>query len=281
MDGERRIKVLILGFGVLGAALARRHGARYDFRGIKRTPIPSPPCPLYFMPIQDPRVLDHVAWADHLVFCPAAPSSDLDSYRETYLDNMAALIAGMTERGLSPRSTILISSTGVYPDSMEELIDETCNPVVESERQEILLQTERALIESGQPWVVFRCGGLYGEGRGRFRERLAEGLITTAMLSRQFVHFIHVQDVCDAVDLAMRRRVTGEIFNLVDDSTIRRVDFYRFLSELYGIPIRDGGPPPAASHDRRISNVKAKSTLHLTLSFPHIADALQAELSHR
>lgn len=275
MDADRRLKVLILGFGALGAALVRRHGSRYEFRGIKRTPIPSPPCPLVYLPIQDERVLEHVAWADHLVFCPAASSSDIETYRETYLDNMAALVAGMIEKRLSPRSIILISSTGVYPDSVEELIDESCTPKIETERQEILLQTERALIESGLSWAIFRCGGLYGEGRDHFRERLADGRITTAMLSPQFIHFIHLHDVCDAIDLAMSRRVTGEIFNLVDDSQIRRVDFYRFLSSLYGLPIPEGGPPPGAPLDRCISNAKAKSTLGLKLSSPRITEYLQ------
>jgi nucleoside-diphosphate-sugar epimerase len=97
------------------------------------------------------------------------------------------------------------------------------------------------------------------------------------MLSRQFVHFIHVNDVCDAIDLAIRRNVTGEIFNLVDDSQIRRAEFYRFVSSLYRLPIPDGGPPPEIVRDRLISNAKAKSRLGLTLSSPRIADYLQKE----
>ena len=44
-------KILILGLGVLGRALARRRGARYEFRGIKRTPIASAPCPVVLMSI--------------------------------------------------------------------------------------------------------------------------------------------------------------------------------------------------------------------------------------
>ncbi len=273
MDGKT--KVLILGFGTLGRALARRHGERYEFRGIKRTTIASAPCPVFLVPIADSGIVDHLAWAEHLVFCPAASSSDLEAYRATYLDNMVSIAARMVEHRISPRSVILISSTGVYPDSMEEFIDETHEPVVETERQEILLNTERALIDSGLPYVVLRCGGLYGEGRGTFRERLAEGAITSAMLSRQFVHFIHRDDVCDAIDLAIRRNVTGEIFNLVDDSQIRRVEFYRFLSSLYGLPIPDGGPAPEVARDRLISNAKAKSQLGLTLSSPRITDYLQ------
>ncbi|MBI3606727.1 MAG: NAD-dependent epimerase/dehydratase family protein [Nitrospirae bacterium] len=270
-----KTKILILGFGALGRALAHRHGAHYEFRGIKRTPLASAPCPVLLMPIMDAGIVDSLAWADHVVFCPAASTSDLEAYRATYLDNMVSIIARMAERRITPRSVILISSTGVYPESMEEFIDETHEPVVKTERQEILLQTERALIDSGLPYVVLRCGGLYGEGRGDFLARLADGRITSAMLSGQFVHFIHVNDVCDAIDLAISRNVTGEIFNLVDDSQIRRAEFYRFLSSLYGLPIPDGGSPPEIVRDRLISNAKAKSQLGLTLSSPRITDYLQ------
>ena len=270
-------KILILGFGALGRALAKRHGPRYECRGIKRTPLASAPCPVVPMSISDAEIVDHLAWADHIVFCPAPSSSDLDAYRATYLDNMVSIIARMAEHRIRPRSILLISSTGVYPESMGEFIDETQRPEVETERQEILLQTERALIDSGLPYVVLRCGGLYGEGRGDFRARVADGRITSAMLSHQFVHFIHLNDVCDAVDLAIRRNVTGEIFNLVDDSEIRRADFYRFLSSLYGLPIPDGGSPPEMVRDRVISNAKAKSTLGLTLSSPRITDYLRKE----
>jgi nucleoside-diphosphate-sugar epimerase len=101
------------------------------------------------------------------------------------------------------------------------------------------------------------------------------------MLTSQYVHFIHLHDVCDAIDLAIRRNLTAAIFNLVDDSMIRRSDFYRFLSTLYGLPILDRGPAPETGHDRLISNAKAKRSLGLTLSSPRITDYLAATAAHR
>lgn len=271
-------KILVLGFGALGAALARCFGTRYEFRGIKRQPIASPPCPVYYMPIADPRLTEHLAWADHVVFCPAPSSSDTDLYRAIYLDNMLSLLSMVSEQRLTLCSLILISSTAVYPESADALIDETCEPVGDTERQAILLQTERALIDSGIPFIIFRCGGLYGTERDMYRTRLVEGRITSAALSRQYVHFIHLTDVCAAIDLAIRHNIRREIFNLVDDSDIRRVDFYRFLSSLYGIPIPEAGAPSSVLRDRRISNAKVKSQLGLTLASPRITDYLQTAM---
>lgn len=275
------IRVLILGFGALGDALARRHAARYDVRGVKRTPIEAPPCPVFFLPLDDDRTEAHLAWAEHLVFCPAAPASDPAAYRATYLDNMVALTRRLIERRITPRSIILISSTGVYPESVDQPIDENYQPAVESDRQDILLQTEHALMHSGLPYVIFRCAGLYGGGRDAFRDRLADGRINSTMLTSQYVHFIHRHDVCDAIDLAIRRNLIADIFNLVDDSMIRRNDLYRFLSTLYGLPILDRGPAPTTAHERRISNTKAKTRLGLTLSSPRITDYLAATVEHR
>jgi nucleoside-diphosphate-sugar epimerase len=275
------VRVLILGFGKLGDALVRRHADRYEFRGIKRTPIDAPPCPMFFMPLDDDRITEHLAWADHVVFCPAAPASDDGAYRATYLDNMAALTRRLHEHRIAPRSIILISSTGVYPESADQPITEDYQPAVESERQHILLQTEHALIRSGLPYVIFRCAGLYGGGRDAFRERLANGRINSTMLTNQYVHFIHLHDVCDAIDLAIRRNLTGEIYNLVDDSMTRRADFYRFLSTLYGLPILDRGPARATAHDRIITNTKAKTSLGLTLSSPSITEYLAATAARR
>jgi nucleoside-diphosphate-sugar epimerase len=276
-----KVRVLILGFGALGDALARRHAARYDFRGIKRTPVAAPPCPVFFMPLDDDRIEEHLAWADHVLFCPAAPASDRTAYRATYLDNMVALTRRLIEHRITPRSIIVISSTGVYPESVDEPIDETYQPVVESERQDILLQTEHALMHSGLPYVIFRCAGLYGGGRDAFRDRLADGRINSTMLTNQYVHFIHRHDVCDAIDLAIRRNLTADIFNLVDDSMIRRIDLYRFLSTLYGLPILDRGPAPETAHERLITNTKAKTSLGLTLSSPSITDYLAATVERR
>ncbi|MFZ5862852.1 MAG: NAD-dependent epimerase/dehydratase family protein [Nitrospirota bacterium] len=274
-------RVLILGFGTLGDALVRRHANRYEFRGVKRTPITAPPCPMFFLPLDDDRIAEHLAWAEHLVFCPAAPASDAAAYRATYVDNMATLTRRLIERRITPRSIILISSTGVYPESADEPIDENYQPPVESERQDILLQTEHALIQSGLPYVILRCAGLYGGGRDAFRERLADGRINSTMLTTQYVHFIHRHDVCDAIDLAIRRQLMADIFNLVDDSLIRRVDFYRFLSTLYGLPILDRGPAPTVAHERRITNTKAKTGLGLTLTSPNITEYLTASVAQR
>ncbi len=275
------VRMLILGFGALGDTLVRRHASRYAFRGIKRTPVEAPPCPVFFMPIDDDRIAEHLAWADHVLFCPAAPASDPAAYRATYVDNMVALTRRLIENRMTPRSIILISSTGVYPESVDEPIDESYQPVVESERQDILLQTEHALIQSGLPYVIFRCAGLYGGGRDAFRDRLADGRINSTMLTNQYVHFIHVHDVCDAIDLAIRRNLSADIFNLVDDSMIRRIDLYRFLSALYGLPILDRGPAPKTAHERLISNAKTKTSLGLTLSSPSITDYLAATAARR
>jgi nucleoside-diphosphate-sugar epimerase len=269
-------RILILGFGALGQTLVRYHADRYEFRGIKRSKIGNPPCSLFYQPIRSPELVDHLRWADHVVFCPAPAGDDAGLYRDVYLENMGFLVAQIQEKEIPTRSVLLIGSTGIYPNSEGPVWTEESPIHAETPRQEVLLQTEQGLIQSGIPYVIFRCGGLYGEGKGNFRERLAQGKITTAMMTRQYVHFIHLKDVCAAIDLAMEKGITGEVYNAVDDSEIRRVDFYRFLGKVFKIAIADGGPPRDDLPDRRISNAKIKTRLGLKFTYPKITGFLRS-----
>ena len=269
-------RILILGFGALGQALVRYRADRYEFRGIKRSKVGDPPCPLFYQPIRSPELVDHLRWADHVVFCPAPLGDDAGLYRDAYLENMGFLVAQIQEKEIPIRSVLLVGSTGIYPNSGSPIWAEESPIRGETPRQETLWQTEQGLIRSGIPYVIFRCGGLYGDGKGNFRERLAQGKITSAMMTRQYVHFIHRKDVCGATDLAIEKGIRGEIYNAVDDSEIRRVDFYRFLGDLFKMAVADGGPPQEGLPDRRISNAKIKTRLGLKFAYPKITDFLRS-----
>lgn len=268
--------ILVLGFGDLGQALVKYHGLQYQFRGVKRSWIEAAPCPLYYHPIQSPQLDDHLAWADHIVFSPAPSGDEEQLYQEVYLKNMQFLIDRLKDTDCSIRSMILIGSTGIYPQAGDEPWTESSPIHPETLRQETLGMTEKNLVESGFPYVIFRCAGLYGENKGRFKERLSQGRITTAMLTQQYVHFIHLRDVCGAIHTVVKDNIVNEIYNVLDDSHIRRKAFYSFLGELFNLPIAEGGPPQEALAERCISNQKIKTQLGFSFHYPKITDYLRA-----
>lgn len=276
-------RVLILGYGRLGRAFCRLYHAVHQIRGVKRTPLPpgvESPCEIICAPIGGEAAHPHLAWADVVIFCPASGreggrdrggrdrEQDTARYRETYLGNMEAITAWMGRASASPPVVILISSTGVYPRLAGVWSEERPIPV-ESPRQEVLLLTEQALIRSGAPFVILRCGGLYGEGRENFLWLGRKTELSSAELTEEPLSLVHQDDVCGVVNRVIESGVTREIFNVRDDSAFTRKTLYTMIAKRLGIPIVDRGPA-AVSADRQIPNDKLKQRLGYQFSRPPI-----------
>lgn len=283
-------RVLILGYGRLGQAFCRLYHTTYQIHGVKRTPLPpqsaqsDTPCDVVCLPIHSETLQPHLAWADVVVFCPASgreggregggreTEQDAARYRETYLGNMDAVLALMAMASIHPSVIVLVGSTGVYPRLPGGVWSEERPIPVETVRQEVLLLTEQALIRSGQPFVILRCGGLYGEGRENFfwlgrRKELPSTELTDEPLS-----LVHQDDVCGVIAQVIDEGVTREIFNVRDDSTLTRKTLYPMIAARFGVPIVDHGPAPVspALIDRRIPNGKLKTQLGYRFSRPPI-----------
>jgi nucleoside-diphosphate-sugar epimerase len=280
-------RVLILGYGRLGQAFCRLYHAAYAIRGIKRTPLPplpDAPCDVVCTPIHDAALQPHLAWADVVIFCPASGRNgggrdgerDAARYRETYLGNMQYLTALMMQASIhsgGPRVVILIGSTGVYPRSTGGVWSEERPIPIETPRQEVLLLTEQVLIRSGLPFVILRCGGLYGEGRDNLAWIGRRKELHSTELTDELLSLVHQDDVCGVIDRVIERGVSNEIFNVRDDSALTRKALYTLIAARAGVPILERGPAPAppvpsVPIDRRIPNDKLKTQLGYRFSRP-------------
>lgn len=256
--------ILILGYGRLGEVFARLYGARYTVRGVRRTPLAPAACELVLAPIQSERVASELAWADAVIFSPTSGSREAAAYRDTYLGNLSFALARLADRP-RPATVVLIGSTGIYPSRTPGSWSEERPILVEDARQETLLLTEHTLRRSNQSWVILRCGGLYDTtpvGGALVRR----GAVRTSELADQPVALVHREDVAGVIDRVLTTGIRGEIFNVVDDSELRRGDWYRWIARLRGLPVIEDGPPPPAV-ERRIPNSKLK--LRLDYRFRH------------
>jgi len=276
-------RVLVLGYGRLGRAFCRLYHSTYQIRGVKRTPIaPSAdsPCEVVCLPIRDDALRPHLAWADVVLFCPASGRSGVDReteqdsarYRETYLGNMESVTARLQEPGIRPPVVILVGSTGVYPRSIGGVWSEERSIPVDTPRQKVLLQTEQALIRSGLPYVILRCGGLYGEGRNPLAwiGRRAES--SGIERSDDPLSLVHQDDVCGVIDRVIATGVTNDIFNVRDDSLFTRGILAAMVAAHAAEPLADRAPAPApqAPPDRLIPNDKLKRRLAYRFSRPPV-----------
>lgn len=274
-------RVLILGYGRLGQAFCRLYGATYQIRGIKRSPLSGNPCEVVLLPIQCEALRPHLDWAEVVIFCPSSGrgggsrggESDFALYRETYLDNMEFVVKLMTHERTQPASLLLIGSTGVYPRLQGGVWSEDRAIPVESERQEVLLRTEEALIASGAPYVILRCGGLYGEGRDNFAWVRRKTAVLTSELTEEPLSLVHQDDVCGVIDRVIQRRVTNDIYNVRDDSAFSRKSLFGAIAARANIPVVQDGAPPPAIH-RHIPNARVKEHLGYQFHSPPITSFL-------
>lgn len=280
------LRVLILGYGRLGQAFCRLYRTKYQIRGIKRTPLtPSSdaPCEVVLLPIRSEALAPHLQWTEVIIFCPSTGrgggrdggrsggrggQSDFAHYRTTYLKNLEFVLDLIGRSRSSPRQVILIGSTGVYPQSQGGAWSEEQPIQVESPRQEVLLLTEQALIRSGVPAVILRCGGLYGEGRENFGWLRHKAALQSSEMTEEPIALVHQDDVCGVIDRVIERRVTGEIYNVRDDSTVSRKTLFGAIAARAGLAIIEDGTPPRVN--RQIPNAKVKDLLGYEFRRPQI-----------
>jgi len=126
---------------------------------------------------------------------------------------------------------VFVSSTSVYGNSVN-LIDESMEPVPESDSGKAILIAEKLVAASGIPYVILRFGGLAGPNRhpGRFfagRKDLTIG--------DQSVNFLHLDDAIGIITYMFEHKVASPCFNVVSPIHPNKRDFYIHLAKSIGL----------------------------------------------
>ncbi len=192
----------------------------------------------------------------------------------------------------SLRWVALLSTTGVYGDVAGAWIDEDAplQPMTERSRARVACE-ERWLAwgrTSGKAVQVFRLPGIYGPGRSPFA-RIRAGSAQRIIKADQVFNRIHVDDIGNALTLAMRKPEAGPVFHLADDEPAPADEVLAHAASLLGLP-----PPPAVPFDasalspmarqfygecKRLSNRKARAQLGFVPQYPTYREGLAAVLA--
>jgi nucleoside-diphosphate-sugar epimerase len=191
-------------------------------------------------------------------------------------------------RALALKSVVFLSSTGVYPDTGGDWVDETTT--VHPHRRSDRIHAEQAWQDFGRQHgvavAILRLGGIYGPGQNAFT-RLLAGRAYRIAKPGHVSNRIYVADIAQAIDAAIARRADG-IFNVVDDEPAPPSDQITFAAQLLGIdPPREILLAEAEktmspfvlsfySGCARVRNDKLKSELGVTLRYPNYRDGLRA-----
>src|SRR5579883_2242992 len=226
----------------------------------------------------DPAISAALAKTDVLlVSIPPGPSTDpvLAKFGRTLIKQ---------ER---PRVVIYLSTIGVYGDRGGEWVDETRVPIPKQPRSIARLRAEKswaALARDGKIVHLLRLAGIYGPGRNAL-VNLREGRARRIVKPGQVFNRIHVEDIAQAIGLAIGRGGEGGVWNVADDEPAPPQDVIAFAAGLLGVtPPREAAfdtaemTPMARSFygdNKRISNAKLKNRLGFAPLYPTYREGLR------
>ena len=256
------MKLLVLGGGFTGAAVARRALGRgmpvtattrsaeraASLRALGVTPLICP-------------ALDPAALAAHvddetlvLVTIPPAAGHDLD--------------ASLAPRLSVARALAYVSSTGVY-GGVSGRVDESTPVDPAAPRAAARLDAEHAWRSSGS--AVVRAPAIYGPGRG-LHLRLARGEVRLGGGGANAISRVHVDDLAAALLALLDARVRGETFVMGDREPAPHATVVRWICDALGIeppPVDPTAPvDPTLRHDRHADSARLRERIGLTLAYP-------------
>lgn len=260
------------GFGYVAGSLARRLAAGgVSPAGTTRSPDSAAPLTakgwsISLWPGESPSPAPHAAW---LVSVPP-DQEGCPVYR--------AFVAQAGRAGWIG----YLSTTGVYGDlgggwAFEET---PVNPQSPEARARAL--AEEQWLAAGA--YVFRLPGIYGPGRSQL-ERLREAGARRIIKPGQVFSRAHVEDIAEALRLAILARPSLRIFNICDDEPAPSDEVIAFAAQLAGLE-----PPPAVAFEaaglspaarrfyaecKRVSNARIKAALGWRPAFPTYREGLR------
>jgi nucleoside-diphosphate-sugar epimerase len=265
------MRVLIAGCGDLGGALAQRLLADgFVVHGLRRshTTLPDGVQPLCG-DVTQPQTLAQLAAInpDFLVYCVAADAQTDADYRAQYVDGLRHVLQALGD-GARLRQVLFVSSTRVYGQTGDALLDESTPALAGDFGGQRLLQAEQLLGQLPCSTTVLRLSGIYGPGRTRLLEIAAH----RERWPRQnaWSNRIHRDDAAAFAAFLIRRIRAGEPVQrcyIVSDSC--PVPLHEVLAWLarYGGAHAAGLASQPVAGGKRLSNARMLAT-GFTLRYP-------------
>ena len=260
--------VLIVGCGYVGAALGvLLVDEGHLVWGMRRNPenLPESIQPLR-ADIHDDNLGDLLPEGlDFIFYTVASGGGGEDGYRAAYAQGPKNLIKALDLKGESPRRIFFTSSTAVYAHTDGRRVDEESPTQPAQYSGRILLEGERAFLESGHPATILRLSGIYGPGRTRLIDTVRAGRAEVQGGPPRFTNRIHRDDCAGALAHLMKMEAPDKIYIGVDDEPADRREVLNWLAARLGVPNPRGtkvaeAPSTRASTNKRCSNAKLKAT---------------------
>jgi nucleoside-diphosphate-sugar epimerase len=286
------MRVLIVGCGYvglpLGAELARLGHEVFGLRrsGAAESALKNARIKPLLADITQPEDLVKLPTGfDWVVNCVASGGGGAEDYRRVYLRGTRNLLEWLGSA--PPKRFVYTSSTSVYGQNDGSVVDETSptEPLVDT--AQVLLQTEKLLLEGARrknfPAMILRLAGIYGPGRGHWFKQFLNGKARLEGKGERILNMTHRDDVIGVILAALRNGRAGEIYNAADDEPVSQLRFFEWLAGRLGKSLPPSVPEPADAQKRgvtnkQVSNQKLKTELGYQFKYPTFREGYGAEI---
>ena len=230
--------ILIAGAGYLGSAMARSFkDQKQRVYALTREPVKAAAFHQEGIhgiaaDFNQPETLKKIPAAHFVVISVAPDQNTEEDYRRIYIEGLKNFLESR-RRHPRPYLLVLISSTSVWKDREGGWVDENIPADADTEKGRILRESEKLILESGFPAVIFRLSGIYGPGRNRL-DSFEAGKWPRPQEPDGFMNMIHVDDIARAMPVLFKKCQEGEIYIGTDEEPVLRSAFSRWLSEKTG-----------------------------------------------
>jgi len=266
-------QVLIVGCGDIGERFAKALPADlYSVTGLRRTP-PQDNTYLHYKACNVTHgdelnaVIQQGAFDVIMVSMTPTERSDA-GYELAYVQTCKHLVAALNAHHHTPRLVLFISSTAVYGQDDNAVVDESSPTLPDSFSGKRLLEAERCLQNSDFNSVILRFSGIYGPGRNRMIELVRQG---RASLSPHITNRIHADDGAAAlaylVELSRKSVPLDPVYLVTDNAPVPMADVTTWLAQQMNIAHFAGLAGDAERGNKRCSNKRLLAT-GFTLRYP-------------
>lgn len=206
-----------------------------------------------------------------ILFCVTPGGRGAEAYRRVFYD---ALIHCITKfKSLkTPPHLFFVSSTSVYAQDDDSMVDELSLANGMSETSKVLVQAENLLRDSALPSTIIRFSGIYGGSRRRIIDQvLSQEPVLSDALRRS--NRIHEEDAVGFLTFLMKSHAQGqaldELYVCTDDNPVDMNEVYAFIADKLDVSLNDSRIEAVRRRagNKRLSNKRMQETGY-QLKFP-------------
>lgn len=232
------MRILIAGCGYVGAELARQLADRgHTVFGLRRNTAQLPPG---IEPITaDLAIPGSLATMpkslDYVFYTASASGYSESAYRAAYVSGFRNLLVALYRQSDLKR-IFYTSSTGVYAQDDGAWLDESSPTPSERFSARVLLEGELEVRDARVPGTVVRFSGIYGPGRTRLIDSVANGTARLEPGPDRYLNHIHRDDCAGCLVHLMAQPKPAPLYLATDDEPRTRNDLLRWIAEQLGMP---------------------------------------------